>query len=366
MSGPGKRRRVRAWTVGAITVVLVLASACGGGSQREEVEFRVPVTVRDVGTGTVEDRIVATGTLRADEVVTLRADTAGVLRTARNAAGRRLVEGDRVEAGQLIAEITGEDVRLAARTDATTARYLEAKRDFESKKDLFGGGLISETEYRASEAALADARVEWDRSQLTESRSRLVTPIAGVILNMARDDNDRPLADGQLVSQGYVVATVGPVGHLTADVDLIGPDVARVRPGMEARIRHHASAGDAFDARVVRLAPTLDVTTRTLRAEVAVDNAAGALRPGMFVEVTIVAERRADVAVVPRDAVTEREGTKVVFVLDGQKVAGRAVVLGLGDDDVVEIREGIAPGDRIVIRGLETLTDGARVRVTSG
>ena len=363
-AGHGPCREVA--LLAALAAVLGFASACGGGPPREEVEFRVPVTVRDVGTGTVEDRIVATGTLRADEVVTLRAETAGVLRIARDAAGRRLVEGQRVEAGQRVAEITGEDVRLAARTDATSARYLEAKRDFESKQNLFDNGLISEAEFRASEAALADARVEWDRSQLTESRSRLVTPIAGVILNLARDETDRPLADGQLVSQGYVVATVAPVGRLTADVDLIGPDVARVRPGMEARIRHHASAGETFDARVVRLAPTLDATTRTLRAEVAVGNASGALRPGMFVEVTIVAERREDVAVVPRDAVTEREGTKVVFVLDGQKVSRRAVVLGLGDDDVVEVREGIEPGDRIVVRGLETLTDGARVRVTSG
>ncbi len=68
-------------------------------------------------------------------------------------------------------------------------------------------------------------------------------------------------------------------------------------------------------------------------------------------------------AVVPRDAVTERAGRSVVFVIDGQRAVRRNVSLGLGDDDQVEVREGVEPGERIIVRGLETLTDGTRVRV---
>jgi len=82
----------------------------------------------------------------------------------------------------------------------------------------------------------------------------------------------------------------------------------------------------------------------------------------MFVEVTLIAERREDVPVVPREAVAERGGRKVVFVLTGQKVSRREVGLGLGDDEIIEIRQGVEPGERVVIRGLETLTDGTSVR----
>ena len=67
----------------------------------------------------------------------------------------------------------------------------------------------------------------------------------------------------------------------------------------------------------------------------------------------------------PREAVTQRAGRSVVFVLDGQRVVRRNVSLGLGDDDQVEVLEGVEPGDRIVVRGLETLTDQTRVRVVS-
>jgi len=224
--------------------------------------------------------------------------------------------------------------------------------------------LLSEQEFRQVEATLADAKIAWERSRFTEARSRLVTPIAGVILHLARDEQGLPMADGQLVNQGFAVAQIAATANLIADVDIVGPDVSRVREGLPARVRHHAWEESRFEGKVVRLAPTLDTLTRTLRAEVAVANPEGLLRPGMFVEVTMIAERRDDVPVVPREAVAERGGRKVVFVVKGQKVERREVALGLGDDEIVEVREGLEVGERIVVRGLETLTDGTRVRVS--
>jgi RND family efflux transporter MFP subunit len=350
--------------IAVVAIAAGLLAACGPAQTEQEIEFRVPVFVREVGTGTVEDRVIATGTLRAPETVVLRAETAGTIVVARAGSGARLAEGDRVGAGQTVVEITGEDVRLAARTTATTQRHAQARREYESKRTLFDQGLISEQELRPAETALAEATIEVERSRLTESRSRLVSPIAGVILELARDEQATPLADGQLVTQGLVVARIAPTTNLVADVDLVGPDLARVRVGMQARVRHHAFEQRTFDGRVARLAPALDPQTRTLGAEVAVANDEGLLRPGMFVEATMIAERRENVPVVPREALTERAGRKVVFVLAGQRVNRREVVPGLGDDEIVEITHGVEAGERVVVRGLETLTDGTRVRVS--
>src|SRR5690606_11963481 len=146
--------------------------------------------------------------------------------------------------------------------------------------------------------------------------------------------------------------------------DLVGQDIAAVSVGLEARARYHAWPERKFAGRVLRLAPTVDQRTRALRAEVELDNAERLLRPGMFVEVTLIGERREGVPVVPRRALTDRGGRRVVFVLRGQRVEQRAVQLGLGDDELVEVRDGVVPGDRVVVRGLETLTDQMPVRVT--
>ncbi len=356
----------RGATLPAVLLLAFLLAGCGGTERTPEVELRVPVAVAPVKTGSVEDEIVATGTLRTAEVATLRAETTGVLVFGRNHDGRRWREGDRVRAGNLVAEITGDDVRVQARTEATRQRYEAALRDYESKKKLYADGLIAELELEQAEATLAEAKIAWEQSRVTETKARIVSPLDGVILEIARDPKGDVLADGVRVGAGITVARVAPVDTLLADVDLVGPDIRRVRVGQVVRLRYRAWDDREFRGRVLRLAPEVDPETRTFRVEVAVANREGLLRPGMFVEARILVERREDVPVVPRDAVVERGGRRVVFVLDGQRVAARPVKLGLGNDDIVEVREGLRPGERIVVRGLETLTDGTPVRVTEG
>ena len=351
---------------GASALILIAALyGCDGAANVNEVEFRIPVEVADVETGNVEELIVTTGTLRAREVVSLQIETPGHLLIARDSGGRRLAEGSQVSKGQLIAEVTGEDTRLAARIDATRSALGTAQAELERRRELFEAELIPEEELRQMEVALEAALHDFERSKLTAAKARLATPIAGVILSLARDDDDQPLADGQLILPGFTLAQIAPLGEVIADIDLVGPELARVRPGLPTRIRHYAFENIEIPGRVLRLSPTMDPNTHTFRAEVAIQNVQSVLRPGMFVEVTVIAESRVDVPVVPRESVTERAGKSVVFLLDGQRVSRRDVRLGLGDDDVVEVLEGLATGDRIVVRGLETLTDGTRVRVVS-
>jgi len=347
-----------------VLVVCVCHLGCNTEVNRDEIEFRVPVTVEEVGTGDVEDRIVATGTLRASEVVSLQVEVAGILDIAKDESGRRFGEGDRVKAGQVVAQVIGEDVRLAARTKATQQRYAAARNEHNANQRLFEDGLIPKTVLENFQSVLEDARLEYDRSLHSEKRSHLTTPIDGVILRLARDNQGQPFASGQFVNQGLEIAQIAPITNLIAEVDLVGPDVVRATIGLTARVRHHAWENRHFSGTFRRLAPMIDPVTRAMRADVEVENTEALLRPGMFVEVSIIKEQRKGVPVVPREAVTDRGGKWVVFVLKGQQVSKQEVVLGLGDDEIVEIREGLDPGERIVTRGIETLTDQVRVRVT--
>ncbi|KPL14217.1 MAG: hypothetical protein AMS26_11495 [Bacteroides sp. SM23_62] len=349
-----------------LSYVLVCLSGCSGENPVDEIDFLVPVTVTDVGTADVEDRITATGTLRATKIARLEVETEGILEFLTNESGRPYQEGDRVKAGDVIARITGEDVRLAARTKANYQKFLTAKDEYEAAKKLYEEGFKSKSELLTKQSGLEDARLEYERSLNSEKRSLLTTPIDGVILRLARDrDNqNQPIAVGQFVNPGFEVARIAPTSVLIADVDLVGQDVAKVKEGLQARILHYAWENEIFTGEVVHLDPVIDPVTRALRVEVEVDNSQEKLRPGMFVEVIIIKEQRKGVPYVPREAVTDRGGKWVVFVLKGQRVAMKEVVLGLGDDSIVEIREGLSVGERVVTRGLETITDQTRVRVT--
>jgi membrane fusion protein (multidrug efflux system) len=348
-----------------IFVAGLLVAGCDAPTPPPTVEFRIPVEVVEIETGSVEDIIVTTGTLRTRESVILNVETPGYLAVGRDAAGNRLSEGSVVAVGQLIAESIGEDARLAARINATREHLQAMKQELDRRTQLLARKLIAEEELSRARANYETALHDYDTSKRTTEKAKIHTPITGVILQLARDEDGMPVADGQKVNPGFEVARIAPIDRLIADVDLVGPELARVSVGQNTRIRHYAFEKVPMPGRILRLAPSMDPRTHSFRAEVDVDNARRLLKPGMFVEVSIVAERRTDVPVVPREAVTQRAGRNVVFVVEGQRVARRDVSLGLVDDDRIEVIDGLTPGDRVVIRGLETLTDGTKVRVIS-
>ena len=316
------------WCV-ALGLVIAMAG-CAPSTPTENVEFRIPVEVEDVGTGTVEDLVVATGNLRPREIVTLNIETPGLLQVARDKHGQRLAEGTQVSAGDVIVRVTGEDARLHAGLESTRQALQAAEAHLERRRELFAANLAHEEELQQAEERYENARRAFERSTLDAAKATLATPIDGTILRLARDADDRPLADGQLVRSGSTVAEIAPLDELIADIDLIGPELARVQVGLSARVRHYAFDDVRFPGEVIRLSPMLDPVKHTFRAEVSVGNAQGLLRPGMFVEVVVVVEQRADVVVVPREAVSNRGGRTVVFALDGQRVSPAGGPLGPG------------------------------------
>jgi membrane fusion protein, multidrug efflux system len=360
MTGPARRHVA---TVVAIVLTGGLLCSCEPPEEDGAVEFRVPVTVKEVGLATLEDRIVTTGTLRPLELVSLSAQDAGVLEIDQQPSGRRFAEGDPVRAGEEVARIVGEDVRLAARMEAARSSYEGAETQLRANRTLFERGLINKTAVETVEKSYEEAKLDLERARRTQERNRLVTPISGAILALARSQDGQLLANGQLVSPGQVIVQVAPLDPLIADIDLVGRDIGVVSVGLEARAEYHAWPRETFPGKVLRLAPMVDQHTRALRAEVEIDNRTGRLRPGMFVEVTLIGERHENVPVVPRSAVSERGGRPVVFVLRQQYVTQQVVELGLGDDERVEIRSGVAQGDLVVVSGLETLADKMAVRV---
>src|SRR5690606_19590612 len=275
MSNAEPRRRGAA----AAALASLLVAACAPPAAEQSVEFRVPVTVEEVGVATLEDRIVTTGTLRAPELVTLSALDTGILEIEQGPSGYRYAEGDFVEAGDEIARIVGEDVRIAARMAAARRAFEAAQTELDANRDLFERGLINQTALNSVASAFEDAKLELERARRTEERNILITPIDGVILKLARNDDGQLMANGQLVSPNQVIAQIAPLDPLIADVDLVGSDIAAVRPGLEARVRYHAWPHRELAGRVLRLAPMVDQRTRALRAEVEVDNADQVLRP---------------------------------------------------------------------------------------
>jgi membrane fusion protein (multidrug efflux system) len=120
-------------------------------------------------------------------------------------------------------------------------------------------------------------------------------------------------------------------------------------------------SGPGLDGEIIHLSYGADPATRTYQAKIAVDNSAGTLRPGMIVQVAFSRQELTQVIAVPLYALVDRDGIKVVYVEVGGKAQLRPVKVGPIVGDLAVIEEGLAPGERLIVKGQYLVKDGASV-----
>jgi RND family efflux transporter MFP subunit len=139
-------------------------------------------------------------------------------------------------------------------------------------------------------------------------------------------------------------------------------EAGRLRPGMNAQVTAQAKPGQVFHGRLAAIAPEVDARNRHFQIEIRIDNADGALLSGMYATATIPVERAAQALVVPREAVTTRDGRRMVLKIEDNVVRAVPVKEGLTDGSRVQIVEGLAAGDSVIADARRDVADGVRVR----
>jgi len=341
--------------------LLLAATGCGGQEDTAGLEVKIPVRVTEAGRADIAEVLSTTGTIRAIQEVKLDAPITGYLTLGRLGGGRRLIEGDPVRQGQVIASLDSEETRVNKKSgiDARRAELQKAKSDHERYQRLYDEGIVSEQELKSYESGLATAQYNYDNTLIVEEQTRIIAPISGRLTWLTRE------VDGAKVGAGEEVAEVMDFSRVLADLELPGGDIARVDEGMAVRISNYAYPDRLFEGTVRYISPTIQAQSRTFRVEVLLANREGVIRPGMFVKADIVTRAKAQTLVLPRHAVVIRNNRPSVFVVSRQKAEMREVVTGLEDEDRIEILSGIEEGERIVVQGYETLKDKTPVKVSS-
>ena len=351
------RRFIRPLALAALAGLALAGAGCGPQPEEAALEFRASVSAESVRPGSVERLLTTTGTVRARREATIVVETAGKLRILPNPkTGERFAVGDEVKRGQVIGAVDPQELRTSSRSAARRQALAAAEAEYRRNLKMYEEGLISELQLAEYETREANAKADYENALLQEGKGRIESPMAGVLTEVLT------AADDAYASTGTVLAKVMDFDSVFVDLDLGTGEALEVEPGQSVRVRSYSSPL-TFEGRVLRIAPAIDPTSRTFRVEVLVDNPERRLRPGMFVRAEIVLERADEVLVVPTDAVVNRGGKWVVFVVEAQRAKIREIEPGLVSDELVEIKEGLNPGEKVVITGQDTLQDGARVLV---
>lgn len=311
----------------------------------------VDVEVVAVAVRSMPDDVTAVGTLVSNESVILRPEVAGRI------ARIHFREGAPVARGAVLVELDAA-VQLAELQQAK-ANLALAESNARRTEDLFARKFVSQSAREEAASRLAVERANTALAEAHFERTRIRAPFDGVL-------GIRKVSIGDYIKEGEVLVNIEDIGTLKVDFRLPELYLQRIRPGQTLEVSSDAVPSAHFDATVDAIDPLVDAQGRSVVMRAKLPNPQLQLRPGMFARVRLLLQERPNVAVVPEEALVPAAGqASFVFRIENGTAHRVDVRTGARRDTLVEVVEGVAPGDVVVTAGHLKLRDGAPVRVVA-
>ena len=381
-----------------------------GTAQAQTTEARpapqpeaIPVRVATVTRQPMASYLQGTATLESVAQIDVLAKTAGLVLQV------EVEEGDRVVQGQVVATLDDREAQLAlerARIELAEAEVAyrslvhldqqeaelelrrmelteaEATEKYHKAVTMKQRGLASDREVQEAKTqrdiakvAVAQARVRlkyktiddarfryeraqtaWQEAELRLQYTTVTAPVSGVVSALS-------MSPGQYVQDHETLMTIVDDQRLLARTFLPEKFSVQLKSGQPAYVRVEALPDQRIPARVRLISPVVDAESGTFKVTVALTNPPPELKPGMFVTIFVTVSQQEQALVIPKRALTLDRAEPTVYRLQDGRAQLAALALGPADGDLVEVRSGLAEGDRVVVVGQDKLLDGTLVRV---
>lgn len=326
----------------------------------------VPADIVTVDTGSVAQGVKITGTLEPMNRTTVHARVNAVIDAV------LVREGERVKQGQVLARQNSADVTAQLRQ--AEAQYVSASVELQltealekRKGELFAKKYLSDADWAAAQGdtevsrsnlKVRDAQVAMARRAAAETL--ITAPISGIVA-------ERHVEPGSNLMPGQIVVTLVNLDELELAAAIPARDIPQVRIDSDVAFSVDGYPGETFHGKVTRINPMANGGARTITVYARVDNRDGRLRGGMFASGRLLTQKSASNTAVriPANAVRHIDGKDQVWAIRDNKLALQEVTLGVRDsgNSLVEVRSGLAAGERIVLTDIGHRTDGMPVTV---
>lgn len=317
-----------------------------------------------------EDRVAIIGPVHEGRLVRLYAGQGSNVKKGQKLADLESADIDQAEADYLKAVADYENARRTSEAEVKLAQATYDRTKLLYEKTITAGKNLEAAEHDLALAkATAASSVAGTKAALTAARRHLL------ILGLKDADIDSLANKSSLAAvfsltspiQGTVVernatigATVGTdanlfkiidISRVWIDANVFEKDLERVRLGQEVKVKVPAFPGATFSGRVILVSSVVDPDTRSVKVRTEVPNPDGRLKPDMFANVEIITDLHSTAISIPQAALLSDGGKTVVFVADGNSFKKRVVTAGIQGNDRVEIIDGLAEGDKVVVKG---------------
>lgn len=295
----------------------------------------------------VTEALALVGTVRANESVDIKAQVAGLVETI------DFEEGQRVEKGALLIELDTDKLQASLAQAEANKRLAESK--FARARDLAQTRAVSQQELEEARATFDASQANVDLYKKQMKDMRIVAPFPGVV-------GARMISPGQVIAPQQMLTMIADLDPVKVELNVPERFVSRVEVGQKIELGVVAFPGEKFGGEVYFIAPQLDPVNRTGLVKAKVANPGLRLKPGMFASLDLTVKVKEDALVIPEAALMPQGDQVMVYVVDDQMTAQmRRVEPGLRQAGGVEILEGLAAGETVVVEGWQKTRPGGKV-----
>ncbi len=330
-----------------IAAVLIL-TACGKKQQESKnidqihKEQGIPVGVIEVKPGNLSRDLAYNATLSGIQETTAKAMLSDVI-TAINAK-----VGDRVSKDQTI--VTYPANSPTAQYNQAQSAYQNANATYQRMQRLFEQGAISKQDLDNMETGYKVAKANLEASG---KMIRITSPIDGVITAMHVNVSE-------MTFPGQDLFTVSQTHRIKALIWVPESDIQAIKRGSKASIKIN---DQVISGSVTQIALAMDQQNKAFRVEAEFANPAGWLKPGTTVQLKINVRNIADAIIIARQYITWENNNAYVWIMENSKASRREIVLGETNQMEYQVLSGLIEGDKLIIHGINMLTEDALVRI---
>jgi membrane fusion protein (multidrug efflux system) len=333
-------------------VAFVFSVVSTGGTEAEaktRPDIVPPVKVRVLEAAALEDTLQLTGGVQPWLDLILSAEGNGPVESL------SVDEGDRVAKGDELARI--DTAMLQARQAQAQAQLKLAEQELKRVSRLGQSGVTTQ---RDSDNAIASRDVASAAARTLDiqlKKSVLTAPVEGIVERVFVDENE-------FTDTGKPLVRIVQTDKVKVSVGVPERDVLAFEEGAPVTVTIDALPEHEFQGCIHYIATVADPMTRTFTAEIEVDNSKGLIKPGMIARASLVRRVYEDAIVVPIFATVLLDQQRYVLVEEDGVAKLKAIETGVIQGNVVQITEGLEPGDRLIVVGQRDARPDAQVHVT--
>jgi len=294
----------------------------------------------------LDNVIISSGSMLANEEVTLNPETAGKITAI------LFKEGTEVQKGQLLVKLDDSELQATLAKQMAIQKINEEKeRDLKALLAIKG---VSQEEYDLALSVVQQAKADIDLTQAQIAKTEIRAPFNGTI-------GLKSVSEGDFISSADAIATIEQLNPMKIDFSVPEKYSLQVHVGDTVFVKI-AGTGHKYVGKVYAFDPKIDAATRALKVRALVDNSKKEIFAGAYAEVTLVLHTENSV-VVPSMAVIAGLRGQTAYVVDSGKAKLVPITIGIRTDSSVEVLTGLKAGDTIATSGIMALKTGMKVKI---